>query len=122
MTNSKCPATVRTPPIGLWNSTEVVAFPNNHQYLLDHQACCGETNQIKLYKKTCFRFCSTYGNQSNVTSCLEDRGVKNVAEFHNDKGGQSMAPHQLSKPAVGLVFMVLMGYVMGPLGEALLAA
>ncbi|KAE8315168.1 hypothetical protein BDV41DRAFT_532052 [Aspergillus transmontanensis] len=121
MTN-KCSATVSKPPTGLWNSTEVVAFPDDHKYLLAQQACCGETNQIQLYKKNCFRFCSTYGNQSNVTSCLEDRGVKKVAEFHNDKGGQSMSPHQLSKPAHGLAFMVLMGYLMGPLGEALLAA
>ncbi|KAE8395856.1 hypothetical protein BDV23DRAFT_81960 [Aspergillus alliaceus] len=57
----KCPATVRQPPLGLWK--------NDHKYLLTHQDCCGETAKISLYKKACFRFCSPYGNQTNVTQC-----------------------------------------------------
>ncbi|KAE8150669.1 hypothetical protein BDV25DRAFT_139581 [Aspergillus avenaceus] len=120
--HNSCPSSVRTPPLGLWNTTDVVAFPNDHKYLLAHSNCCGKNNTIGLYKKRCFRFCNAYGNSSEIVSCLEDAGVSKATSFHNDKGGQSsMAAPHLSKPALGLVMMVLMGYVIGPLGEALLA-
>lgn len=110
---SKCSHNVRIPPLNLWTTTDVVAFPNDHEYIDTMSKCCGETTKITLYNKECARFCSTSGNTTEVFDCMQDAGLNKTTSFHNDKGGKKNAASLVSKPAMGLVMMVVGSLVVG---------
>ncbi|KAH8429768.1 uncharacterized protein LDX57_007440 [Aspergillus melleus] len=110
----KCPATVRVPPVNLWTTTDVAAFPNDHTYLSSMSECCGETAKITLYNKRCARFCNTSGNTTDVVDCLQNAGLTKATSYHNDNGGKSAAI-SLSKPGWGLIMMVVGSLIAGTL-------
>ena len=123
--SSSCQSSIRVPPIALWNTTQVVAFPNNHANNPKYQSCCGLINQIQLYNHACFQFCNTPDNQTDVVSCIVDGTTdKKASGFNSSQGGQhegdteddstSSAPvYLMSKSAVGLAVMVGVSILMG---------
>ncbi|PLB50892.1 hypothetical protein P170DRAFT_508976 [Aspergillus steynii IBT 23096] len=112
--SNKCSSTVRIPPVKLWTTTDVAAFPNDHTNLSSISKCCGETTKITLYNKSCAKFCNTSGNTTEVVDCLHDAGLSKATSYHNDDGGKSAAS-SLSKPAMGLIMMVVGSLVAGTL-------
>lgn len=121
--SNACASNVHVPPIGLWNTTQVVAFPNDRKYTQKYQLCCGVTNELTLYNHNCFKFCNTESNQTDVLSCIHEAGATKAAAYNNSDGGQTSgadagfaaASNVMSKSAVGLAVMMVISMAVGTL-------
>ncbi|KAF9883842.1 hypothetical protein FE257_002733 [Aspergillus nanangensis] len=121
--SDKCPS-IRAPPSELWNTTQVVAWAKPSENNAAQQRCCGLKANLTLYEDNCFEFCSISGNQTAVEKCLDDADVKDATSYNDkdkdkdndkDKDDKASVASPLSKPAWGLVAMVLTSLVAGTL-------
>lgn len=122
--NNKCSTSVRVPPTQLWNSDQVVAFPNDHKHSFAWGECCGATTNITMYNKRCFKFCDVSGNQTDVVECLKDAGVKKAVGYNSSDSGDESGDENAgvvsvqvskSKLAVGLALVLLVSLAAGTL-------
>lgn len=119
--SNKCPATVRVPPMGAWNATQVVAFTNDHTKTQTYQSCCGVNNNLIIYNKDCFKFCNVPNNQTDVLSCIKDGGVTKVAAYNSSSsddessGAIPVSTNMMSKSAIGLAVMMVFSMAFGTL-------